>query len=489
MLLQSNPVIKAENQLAGLRAIVADDDPTSRKLVQYHLQKRGLDVHVASNGTEAWELLQSGDAPTIAILDWVMPGLDGVELCRRIRSLKRKHYIYAILLTGRDDRQSLIEGLQAGADDYICKPVDPFELEARVNTARRIIASQNSLVTTQERLAASEEHYRNLVEASTALICIHDLEGKIHLINPAAAQALGYTLEQVVGKNIRAFLDPVAQSGFDGFLKEIREKSGTSGRMAVRDSQGRRHIWLFTNRVVQEEGAAPYVMGHAQDVTELIEAQNALQKSQKAALELEKRLSRNDALTGLANRRSFYETAEKERKRAARYQRPLSVAYIDLDNFKQVNDTSGHQVGDQVLVRVAQVLSNNIRSECLPARLGGDEFALLMPEADYSAANIVARKMHSLLTEAMQVEHWPVTLSIGVATYNRAPGSTDQMLQAADELMYKVKNEGKGFIAASIIEVDADSADNTLLFNRKRQATAGLGPHNTAPHKQERKSH
>src|SRR5258708_3015945 len=156
MQLRPNSVHNAENQLAGLRAIVADDDPASRKLVQYQLQKRGLDVYVAANGIEAWDLLQSGDAPTIALLDWVMPGPDGVELCRRIRSLKRKHYIYAMLLTGKDDHQSLIEGLQAGADDYVCKPLDPFELEARANVAQRIIAFQNSLVIAQERLALAE---------------------------------------------------------------------------------------------------------------------------------------------------------------------------------------------------------------------------------------------------------------------------------------------------------------------------------------------
>jgi diguanylate cyclase (GGDEF)-like protein/PAS domain S-box-containing protein len=476
MPLEPNSVTKAENELAGLRVIVADDDPASRRLVQHQLQKRGLDVYVAANGTEAWDLLQSGDAPTIAILDWVMPGPDGIELCRRIRSLKRKNYIYAILLTGKDDRQSLIEGLQAGADDYVCKPLDPFELEARVNVARRIIAFQNSLVVVQKRLVSSEEHYRNLMEASSALICIHDMDGNIRLINPAAAQSLGYTPEQVVGKNIRNFLDPAAQQGFDGFLEELREKPATSGRMAVRDSHGRRRIWVFTNRVMREEDKSPYVIGHAQDVTELIEAQNALQKSQKAALELEKRLSRNDPLTSLANRRSFYEIAEKERKRAARYERPLSVAYIDLDNFKQVNDTSGHQVGDQVLVRVAEILSKNIRAECLPARLGGDEFALLLPEADYSAANILMRKVHRLLTEAMEAENWPVTFSIGLATYNLVPDSTDHMLQAADKLMYKVKNEGKGYIAASIIEVDSGS-DRLKPHRQKQQASATLGAH------------
>jgi diguanylate cyclase (GGDEF)-like protein/PAS domain S-box-containing protein len=300
-------------------------------------------------------------------------------------------------------------------------------------------------------LAVSEERYRNLVESSTALICTHDLEGKILSINPAAVRALGYTVEHCVGRDIRELLVPVARPNFALYLKAIVQHGTATGHMPLIDKQERERVWLYTNRLMQEEGKAPYVLGHAQDITEQLESQKKLRLAQASALEMEKRLSRSDALTGLANRRAFYESAEIERKRAARYSRPLSLAYIDLDNFKQVNDQSGHETGDQVLVTVANVLRKNIRAESVVARLGGDEFALLLPEADHIAASFVIAKLHGLLNKAMQEEDWPITFSVGMVTYEKPPESTEQMVHAADALMYSVKHEGKNRVASSVI--------------------------------------
>src|SRR6266700_710960 len=300
-------------------------------------------------------------------------------------------------------------------------------------------------------LALSEERYRNLVESSTALICTHGLEGKILSINPAAVRALGYAMEDCVGRNIRELLVPAARSNFDIYLKTIVQDGTATGHMPLIDKQGRHRVWLYTNRLMQEAGKALYVLGHAQDITEQLEDQKKLRLAQESALEIEKSLSRSDALTGLANRRAFYESAEIERKRAARYLRPLSLAYIDLDNFKQVNDQSGHETGDQVLVTVANVLRKNIRAESVVSRLGGDEFALLLPEADHVAASFVIAKLHGLLTKAMNEKGWPITFSVGMVTYEKPPETTEQMVYAADELMYSVKHEGKNRVASSVI--------------------------------------
>ncbi|PYX91204.1 MAG: hypothetical protein DMG67_10825 [Acidobacteria bacterium] len=216
--------------------------------------------------------------------------------------------------------------------------------------------------------------------------------------------------------------------------------------MLVVDSAGEKHVWAYTNRLIEDEGAGAYILGHAQDVTEQIEMQKALRESRDALLEAEKKLARSDVLTDLANRRAFYERAEQERKRAGRYGRPLSLAYIDLDNFKQVNDTRGHDAGDQVLSSVATVLKNNLRAEDLAARLGGDEFALLLPEAGDAAAAFVIHKLHRLLTAAMQERNFPVTFSMGLVTYDEVPQNIEEMVQKADDLMYEVKRQGKNAI-------------------------------------------
>jgi diguanylate cyclase (GGDEF)-like protein len=152
-------VAGAPSQLGmPLRVIVAEDDASSRHLVQHFLKQWGFDSNVASDGNQAWDLLQSKDVPTIAIFDWVMPGLEGVELCRKVRRLSRQHYTYVLLLTSKTEKQDVIEGLGAGADDYVSKPFNPKELQARLLVAQRIISFQEQLIATREELRVQATH-------------------------------------------------------------------------------------------------------------------------------------------------------------------------------------------------------------------------------------------------------------------------------------------------------------------------------------------
>lgn len=141
-----------------LRMIIADDSPVSLALMKRLLRKLGFEPQTASDGIAAWELLQAEDVPTIAILDWMMPGMEGIEICRNIRQLSRQHYSYAMLLTSKTERKEVIEGLQAGADDYMTKPVDPEELQARLVVAQRIIRSQEELFAAREVLRCQARH-------------------------------------------------------------------------------------------------------------------------------------------------------------------------------------------------------------------------------------------------------------------------------------------------------------------------------------------
>jgi diguanylate cyclase (GGDEF)-like protein len=166
----------------------------------------------------------------------------------------------------------------------------------------------------------------------------------------------------------------------------------------------------------------------------------------KASLEQERELARTDYLTGAVNGRHFGELAEAEINRARRHGHPFSVAFMDVDNFKVVNDRLGHSAGDRLLKTVADTLRHGVRAVDTVARLGGDEFAVLMPETDEPAARIaVARLRQRLLAESRRVG-WPVTYSIGVVTFDAPPASVDEMLRAADELMYTVKRLGKNSV-------------------------------------------
>lgn len=160
----------------------------------------------------------------------------------------------------------------------------------------------------------------------------------------------------------------------------------------------------------------------------------------------EKELARTDFLTEVANLRFFFEFANLEIKRAQRYRYCLTIAYLDVDNFKCVNDQFGHKIGDKLLKNVAQTIKLKIRSTDLIARMGGDEFAILMPETSYEQAQIVLDRIQKSLLETMQENQWKVTFSIGVATFIKSPNSVEDLIERADNLMYYAKHNGKNMV-------------------------------------------
>lgn len=163
----------------------------------------------------------------------------------------------------------------------------------------------------------------------------------------------------------------------------------------------------------------------------------------KKNLDNEKSLARIDPLTKTINRRSFFDLAEHEIYRAGRYNRPFTIAYIDLDNFKDVNDQRGHHAGDKLLVDVVNTIKAHIRATDILARFGGDEFVLLLPETTGDSGRASLDKIHRQLREAMSANSWPVTFSIGAASYAHPPETVEEAVRTADALMYTVKRNGK----------------------------------------------
>jgi diguanylate cyclase (GGDEF)-like protein len=168
------------------------------------------------------------------------------------------------------------------------------------------------------------------------------------------------------------------------------------------------------------------------------------------ALEHEKTVARTDELTGIANRRYFLELAKRELDLSQRYHQPLTIAYMDLDNFKMVNDRWGHKAGDNVLHLVVTLIKHQMRETDIIARLGGDEFALLFPQTDQQAARSATTKIHSAVTRAMQENNWSITFSMGVLTCLGTQITMDEMIHRADQLMYAAKRNGKNEIVYDI---------------------------------------
>jgi diguanylate cyclase (GGDEF)-like protein len=170
----------------------------------------------------------------------------------------------------------------------------------------------------------------------------------------------------------------------------------------------------------------------------------------KKALEHEKELARTDPLTGVANGRYFITLADMEINRARRYKHSFTVVYIDLDNFKTVNDQFGHSTGDALLRSVAHTIRNNIRATDIVGRLGGDEFAILLPETGPEPAEVITRKVQKVNLDVMHKNEWPVTFSIGVVTFLGPPSTVDEMLKISDGVMYAAKKNGKNAIKYEI---------------------------------------
>ncbi len=171
-------------------------------------------------------------------------------------------------------------------------------------------------------------------------------------------------------------------------------------------------------------------------------------------LKRERFSARHDPLTGLHNRRAFFEAAELELQRCRRYRRPLTLVYLDCDDFKQVNDTRGHLSGDALLRLTGKSIESTSRRTDVAARLGGDEFAILLPEAGAEQAAGLLGRLQEFLTRMMREQDFPVTFSMGAATFLRPPDTVDDMIRRADALMYSAKREGKNGLRCEVVPAD-----------------------------------
>ncbi len=190
----------------------------------------------------------------------------------------------------------------------------------------------------------------------------------------------------------------------------------------------------------------------------------------RISLFLEKKLARSDSLTGAANGRTFYESVSHTVEHALRTDRPVTLAYLDLDYFKWINDNLGHAAGDNVLCQLVQVIQHNIRTIDLLARLGGDEFALLLVDCNDDEARASLERIRERFVQEMIKKKWPVTLSIGAVTFPHPGRDVDAMVRKVDEVMYRAKKAGKNRIVHQNVEPDEPSSENSKVFERRATA-------------------
>jgi two-component system cell cycle response regulator len=449
-----------------MRVLIAEDSVVARKLLERNLQQLGYEVVAAEDGAKAWDAYQQAPTP-IVITDWEMPHLNGVELCRAIRQHPSEHYTYLMMLTARGQKEDKLQALEAGADAFLNKPLDIAELQANLRVAERILqaeadlqAQKRQLQDLNEELISQNEQlqqlYRLVEYANRRFVELFehvpvacftvDMEGSIREWNLAAQQLYGYSKEEVLFQPFyaKAFRGANASHIHD-ILQRVMQGSIVTGiESEDYDSEGNLHYVIrsvFPIRNPNREVVGAIVS--AVDVTYRVEYENQL----KALNQKLQSLAVTDGLTGLHNHRAFQDYLEEQFQVAMRNRQPLAVILMDVDHFKQYNDTYGHQAGDEVLRQVAQILSAHVREGDFVARYGGEEFVIVLPRTDLESAVAVAER----LREAVQSAEWrlrPVTGSFGVACIRPDMETRQELIEAADQALYQAKKNGRNRVEA-----------------------------------------
>jgi diguanylate cyclase (GGDEF)-like protein/PAS domain S-box-containing protein len=287
--------------------------------------------------------------------------------------------------------------------------------QARIVLVRDITVRKRAI----RALEISEGRFRKLFQHSLGLICTHDLEGNLISVNPAAARALDYSVGDMLGRNLAEFMPPERRGEVMQYLGRIRTKGGDSGLLPLVARDGTLRIWQYNN-ILDDEAGEPYVLGHAQDITE---RRNYEQKLRE--------LSTIDPLTRCHNRR--YLDEHTTRLGAARW----GTIVVDLDRFKQINDTFGHERGDQVLIGVAGFLRKHAPEHSIVVRMGGDEFLVLIDAASEEALARLAQKLRADAPSA------PAGFTLGCAVRESAE-SLEATLRRADAALYATRAAARG---------------------------------------------
>lgn len=289
----------------------------------------------------------------------------------------------------------------------------------------------------EKELAGREARYRDLFDQSQGLICIHDLNGILSAVNPAGYKSLDFDLDEMMGRSIRDFMPEAARFQFDVYLRTVETDGRAEGSLPLVSKNGRQLVWRYHNILIAEADKEPYVLGHAQDVTEHLEAEKAL-----------KNLSLTDDLTGLYNRRGFQTMAEQQIKLEQHEStaRGLILMFADLDGLKQINDVHGHEVGSDAIIQFSRILSAAMRSSDIISRWGGDEFVMLTIGLRDENAEMMSERISRKIREYNSTSGKPykIACSIGVAPIPPDGSRTfESIIAEADKAMYAEKKRRK----------------------------------------------
>jgi two-component system cell cycle response regulator len=444
------------------RILVVDDIEANRRLLQAKLEAQYHSVVLASSGPQAIEIAQTSD-PEIILLDVMMPGMDGFEVCRRLKADAVTRHIPVVMVTALSDPEDRVRGLDAGAEDFLTKPVDDFLLNSRVNTLMRYNA-----VTSELRKREANGLKAGAVEVVSADEV--DRPARVFLIddNPRTSSRIA-TILRDHGHKVATLLESgnmgdLAQERTDVLLVSLLSRSFDPLKLCAHfktnDVTRAVSILLICDPLERakavkglEIGASDMIMAPV-DRQELLARVRTQTRRTRYVEILRDRVDRGlelsviDQLTGLYNRRYMTNQLQQHMHRALMGGKPLSVMMLDIDHFKPINDTHGHQAGDEVLQELADRLRQNIRPMDVACRPGGEEFLVILPETPGDLAVMAAERVRkaiaadpfSVLSDTRQVA---VTVSAGVSSLQGPNDTMAELLNRADTALYQAKSAGR----------------------------------------------
>jgi len=445
------------------RVLIVDDIPTNVRLLQARLAAEYYEVVTASSGPEAIEICNSSQVD-IVLLDVMMPGMDGFEVCRRLKANPRTHHVPVLMVTALDQPSDRVRGLEVGADDFLTKPVDDMALMARVKSLVRL-----KTLTDELRARAQTGQQMAIEDALRAMDSISTKGGSVLVIDSDARHGeriKSYlsgehnvdvltepadAVFQVSGANYETVLVSMSLADFDPLrvCSQIRtmEHTRTLPIILMADEADKplvvRALDLgindFVMRPVERNELAARVRTQIRRQRYTLELRQSVNNTMAQAV--------TDDMTGLYNRRYFDRHLNVMLSKAQQQDRDMALMILDIDHFKSVNDTHGHDIGDAVLKEFALRLKRNIRGMDLACRFGGEEFVVLMPDTDYRQAEAVAERVRQSIGERnFEVgagRPLSITVSAGLALNETAADTPETLIKRADVALYRAKREGR----------------------------------------------
>lgn len=432
--------------------LLVDDIPANLHVLASAL-KLHYEIKMTTSGAAALELAQQRDQPQLILLDVVMPGMDGIEVLRRLRENPKTYDIPVIFISADASEQSQLDGLELGADDYLIKPVVAKVLLVRVhNLIQRKRAEIN------QRIAAIA------FESQEAMV-ITDADNVILRVNRAFTETTGYTMEEAVGHQMNLLRSGRHDATFYALMwQSIQQHGSWQGEIWDRRKNGEIYLkWLTITAVTGRHGEVTHYVGTQTDITE-----------RKAAEERTRYLAHYDPLTQLPNRRLLYDRLEHGIRTAVRDGKQMALLMLDLDRFKDVNDSLGHLAGDEMLQQVAGRLSARLRKVDTVARLGGDEFIVLLEDiARPEDAARVAEALIKDLSKPFQLSQGGdvrIGASIGISLHPQHGDHPKSLMEDADTALYQAKAQGRGCFAFFSEEKTQEARERIAFEMRLRRA-------------------